>query len=132
MAVHSIQGGCYMKISLPQNLWFGNAPVEIDLPESWSIHVAEMADSLPVLSHEQIHRKINSPIGAPAIKDLVKGQESVCIIFDDMSRPTPCDIIGHIILEELLAAGIKKDKILFICALGMHGALERDDFIKTW
>ena len=120
-----------MKISLPHNRWFGDAHVDIDLQEKWDVHVAKMAgDSLSVLSYEQLHNKINKPFGSPVIRELARGKESVCILFDDMSRATPCVEIAHILLDELLAAGIKKDKILFMCALGMHGALERDDFIK--
>ena len=120
-----------MKISLPQNRWYGKDPVWIDIPDSWETHIAEMAgDQLPVLSYEQIRQKINAPIGCPALSELAVGKRSAVILFDDMSRGTPCQEAAHIILEELLNAGIPKNKITFLCAQGMHGALEYDDFAK--
>lgn len=120
-----------MKLLLPQNRWFGDEPVEIDVPDSWDTHVAEMdGDKEPVLTLEQIKGKIDSPYGSDPLFKMAKGKKSACIVFDDMSRGTPCKEAAHIIVEELLSAGIPKDKIVFICGVGMHGALERDDFVK--
>lgn len=120
-----------MKLDLPQNRWFGDEPVTIDLPDTWDTYVAEMAgDQFPVLTEAQIRARIDAPVGAPAISELARGKNSACILFDDMSRGTPCKESAHIILDELLEAGIPKENILFMCAVGMHGALEYDDFRK--
>jgi nickel-dependent lactate racemase len=120
-----------MKYTLPQNRWRGEQPVEIDVPDCWQTHFAGMAgDELPVLSVEELRQRINNPVGSPRISELAKGKESAIIIFDDMSRGTPIEDAAHIVLEELFAGGIEKQNIVFLCALGMHGGLERDDFAK--
>ena len=33
-------------------------------------------------------------------------------------------------MKQLLEAGVPKDRIIFICALGCHGTCELDDFVK--
>lgn len=120
-----------MDILLPQNRWNGDAPVNISIPDGWKTHVAEMAgDALPVLTGEELRQKIARPYGSQTLDELARGKKSACILFDDMSRGTPIEELAHIVLETLLKAGVPKNKILFLCALGCHGALELDDFVK--
>ena len=87
-------------------------------------------DSYPALSYEELKAKIDSPIGSEPIYEMAKGKKSACIVFDDNTRPTPIKEMAHIVLEELLEAGVPKDRIIFICALGCHGTCELDDFVK--
>ena len=119
-----------MKFSLQQNMWQGFAPVEIDLPDYWDVEYHGIAaDEEPVLSRKQIQDRINKPYGMKSIRELAKDRKSVCIVFDDISRGTPTQILAEIVLEELHAAGIGKEQIRFICALGTHGAHNRRDFV---
>ena len=46
------------------------------------------------------------------------------IVFDDMTRPTPVKDIAPYILASLHRAGMKKDQIRFLWALGAHGAYD--------
>lgn len=120
-----------MEYMLPQNRWHGDQPVKIDIPDSWETHYAEMeGDKLTVLTKEQLEDKISNPVYGPTIEEIAAGKESACILFDDMSRGTPTKEMAHIVLRKLLKAGISKERIIFICALGCHGALELDDFVK--
>jgi len=119
-----------MKHILQQNAWFGNEPCEIELPDNWDITVHGIkGDNMPALTKEQIREKINKPYGMPTIRELAKGKEEVAIIFDDISRGTPTQIMAEVVLEELHGAGIKKENIRFICALGTHGAHSRVEFV---
>ena len=54
----------------------------------------------------------------------------MAILFDDMTRPTRVYELIPYVLEQLYQGGIEKRNIRFICALGTHGALKRDDFVK--
>ena len=120
-----------MKLSLPQNRWNGDQPVEIDIPDSWDTGVSVMeGDAYPALSYEELKAKIDSPIGCEPLYEMAKGKKSACIVFDDNTRPTPIKEMAHIVLDELLEAGVPKDRIIFICALGCHGTCELDDFVK--
>lgn len=120
-----------MKLSLPQNMWQGSEPVEIELPDDWDIEICDIrADLRPELTVSEILEKINRPYGLKPLRELAKGRQRVAVIFDDISRATPTRLLAEIVLEELHAAGIRKDQIRFICALGCHGAHGREEFVQ--
>jgi nickel-dependent lactate racemase len=119
-----------MQYILPQNMWQGFSPIAIDLPDDWDVEIHGIeADNLPPLTREQIRERINRPFGAKPLREIAKGRQRVCIAFDDISRATPTRILAELVLEELHGAGIKKEQIRFICALGTHGAHNRRDFV---
>lgn len=119
-----------MEFTLQQNMWQGFEPVKIELPDDWDVEYhGILADEMPELTREQIREKINHPYGLKPLSELAKGKQRVAIVFDDISRATPTQILAEIVLEELHAAGIAKEQIRFICALGCHGAHNRHDFV---
>ncbi len=120
-----------MKIRLPELLWYGNKTAEYELPDEWEVEYCPMkgAERAP-LTPEQLSDAILTPIGTSRLKTLAQGKESAVIIFDDMTRPTRTYEIAPILIEELLAGGIKEDNITFVCALGTHGALTMNEFRK--
>jgi nickel-dependent lactate racemase len=58
------------------------------------------------------------------LEELAGGKKQAVIVFDDMTRPTPVKDIAPTILEILHRAGMKKDQIRFIWALGTHAAYD--------
>lgn len=120
-----------MKFSVNQNCWFGDENVNINFPENWEVEYHGLkGDSFPALTKEQIREKINNPCGMKPLRELAKDKKEVAIVFDDISRATPTQIMAEVVLEELHAAGISDKCIRFICALGTHGAHTRVDFAK--
>lgn len=119
--------------SVWQNAWKDgyDEPLTITLPDNFDVEFHAMGgDDWPRLTKDQIREKIQNPIGMETIRDLAaKGKEAV-ILFDDLSRGTQCQDIAEVILEELLAGGIDKKHIRFICALGTHGVHNRIDFVR--
>ena len=92
--------GVSMNIRLSQNRWFGQKPEDIYLPDSWKVHIAEMAgDKYPVMTKKDIRKRLNSPYKSKTIGEMARGCRSACIVFDDMSRGTPCQETAHILLE---------------------------------
>ena len=89
-----------MEYSLNHNSWFGGKPVKITLPDAWSVTYCGMtADGCPELTREDIEKRINMPFGSRSITELAEGKRDVCIVFDDMSRGTPCKDMAEIIIE---------------------------------
>jgi nickel-dependent lactate racemase len=76
------------------------------------------------MNSDQIREKIDSPVAGPALFELAKGKKQAVIVFDDMTRPTPVKEIAPFILDALHKAGMKKDQIRFLWALGSHGAYD--------
>jgi len=120
-----------MKIELPQLLWYGNTTLDIDLPDDWDVQYCPMRGAKrPPMTAEQMEAAINKPLNSPTIKELAAGKKTAVIIFDDMTRPTRAYEIAPIVIKELMAGGIDKEAITFVCALGTHGALTMNEFRK--
>ncbi|MBU0992322.1 MAG: DUF2088 domain-containing protein [Proteobacteria bacterium] len=120
-----------MKITLPRHLWYGNSLFDIDLPDNWQVDTSKMNgyDKKPI-SLEAIENTIKNPIHATPLSEMAKGKKRAVIIFDDMTRPTRAYEIAPFIVKELLKGGVEEDYIVFVCALGTHGALSFNEFRK--
>ncbi len=121
------------QIRVWQNAWKDTQDtyVALSLPDDWEVTSYEMhGDGKAALNREQMREKINAPIGLPAIRVLAEQGKEAVIVFDDLSRGTPVKELAELVIEELLAGGIQKESIRFLCALGNHGALTRADFVK--
>lgn len=120
-----------MEITLQQNAWQGFRPVTIRLPDHWEVEYHGIpGDDLPPMTKEQIKEKLNRPYGMKPLRELARGRKEVAIVFDDITRGTPTQIMAEAVLEELHAAGIQREQIRFLCALGTHGAHTRRDFVQ--
>ena len=129
-AVAALQGK-QQSVAIPTHEFFGDIEERIDLPASWELNVMKMAGhDAPALSPEEIRRRIQSPIGTRPLRDLAAGKKRVVITFDDLERPTPAHEIAPLVLEELKAAGVAEDNILFLAALGAHRALPSDEVAR--
>jgi len=116
-----------------QNAWKqdGETPLTITLPDDWEVEYHEIpADSMPVLTQQQLREKIFSSIGMESIGSLASKGERAVIVFDDLSRGTPVKKIAPIVLDELLTCGVKRENINFLCAIGLHAAHTSADFVK--
>ncbi len=119
------------KFCVPQAAWYGDEEIELHFHPSWEVSFCPMQGAdRPPLSEKQLEESFYAPIGTETIAQLAKGKKEVAIIFDDMSRPTKVFKVIPYLLEQLKAADIKDGQIRFIAALGAHGALEREDFVK--
>lgn len=118
-------------VSVPQGAWYDEKDVELYFPERWELTVCHMNGyNAPKIDKAGIQRAFSNPINSKTIKELAYGKKNVVILFDDISRPTKTSEIVPFVLKELAEAGVDKDNIQFICALGSHGALGIQDFIN--
>lgn len=72
---------------------------------------------------------LQNPIGTSAIADLARGKESILVVVDDNSRPTPVSRFVHCVLQEIHAAGISEQQITFMMALGTHRPMTRKEMV---
>lgn len=116
-------------IKLPWAAWFGDLEFELLMPESWRVHMCEMRHA-PALSATHMRAALQNPIGAPPLREMVRGCKTVAIAVDDLSRPTPAHALLPFLLSELFAGGIQKEGITFVISLGSHTALRQPDLEK--
>ncbi|MDL2253222.1 lactate racemase domain-containing protein [Ruminococcaceae bacterium OttesenSCG-928-I18] len=120
-----------MRYHLPANNLYGDEPIEICFPDHWEVHISEIRGfDTPELSEEQIRESLASPIGTARVKEGARGKKSAVIIIDDITRPTPCEAIAKAVIAELLQAGVPKENIWFVAALGAHGVMYKADFVR--
>jgi nickel-dependent lactate racemase len=77
-----------------------------------------------------IAASLASPIGAPRLRDAVRGKKSVLILIDDGTRETPTARILPHVLDELHAGGIREQRIEFLQAPGTHRPMKPDELRK--
>jgi len=120
-----------MKFSLPRLLWYENDSLDIELPDEWEVEYCPMRGAdRPALTAQQVEDAILHPVGTPRLRDLARGKKRAVILFDDMTRPTRIYELAPVVLQELTAGGIREEDIVFVCALGTHGALTQNEFRK--
>ena len=116
---------------LPSNSNYGDQPIPIAFPDNWDVHISKIHGyDTPALTEAEIAEKIHAAIGAKPISEGAAGKKSAVIIIDDITRLTPCEPIAKAVIAELRAAGVPKENIWFIIALGTHGVMYRTEFVR--
>ncbi|MCE0521287.1 MAG: nickel-dependent lactate racemase [Methylacidiphilales bacterium] len=71
-------------------------------------------------AHSAIRRALDQPIDSRPLRALAKGRRSACILICDITRPVPNHLFLRPIIEDLLAAGMTREKISVLVATGLH------------
>lgn len=115
-----------MRLTIP----YGSDTVSFDVPDKNFCELLEPHEPEFENNPESvIEDALNNPIGTPPLEEIVKGKKTVSIICDDMSRPTPVYLILPSVIKRLLSAGIKKEDIKIIIALGSHRYMSEEELI---
>jgi lactate racemase len=113
------------KISVPSRLWYENHERVLTFPDRWEItNLNSPGFERPGLTADQIKEKIKRPVAGPPLEEIARGKKQAIVVFDDMTRPTPVKDIAPHVTSALHQAGLKKDQIRFMWALGGHGAYD--------
>lgn len=105
-----------MKVSLPYPQY---EPIEI--PDSNLVGIFEAPEfaEVPDVS-AAIAAALTEPIGSPPLIELARGKRRVLILSDDYTRQTPVKEIIPILADRLADAGITRQDIRILVALGTH------------
>jgi len=94
-----------------------NLKIPDHVPVQW-VESREMA-SIPDVGRA-VEESLNRPIGTPRLRDLVRPGQTVALVVTDITRKLPEEIILPLILNELVAGGIRKKDIIAVVATGTH------------
>ena len=100
--------------------WYGDAPLHLVFPADWRVIVHEPDLPLP-LGRDEMLAALRNPVGAPPLAAVASGARRVVIIVDDLTRPTPAEVVLPLILEELQGVGIERGQVTILVAAGTHG-----------
>ncbi len=100
---------------------FGKGSLKFELPPSMRGKLIESrhAEPLPDVQRATADALAN-PVNSPPLKDLVSPDDTVCIVFTDITRSSPDHFFVPPILKELKAAGIRDDHVTLLCGTGLH------------
>ncbi|MHB0877706.1 MAG: nickel-dependent lactate racemase family protein [Anaerolineae bacterium] len=105
------------RIRLP----YGGQGMELLVPRANLHAVLAPSPVSPVADYgAEIARALDEPIGTAPLRQLALGHRRAIIICDDMTRPTPAHLALPPVLERLHAAGLRREDILIMMALGTH------------
>jgi len=67
-----------------------------------------------------IRQALTQPINSPPLREIAKAGDTVCIVFTDITRASPDQLLVPALLAELEAAGVRDEDITLLCGIGMH------------
>ncbi len=108
-------------------LAYGKQGLWVDLPDR-NITVVEprYVPGLPD-EEEAIRAALRAPIGAPPLRELVRPSDTVAIVFSDLTRPQPRDLMLPVLLDEI--GYVPRSNIVLINALGTHRPNTPDELV---
>ena len=119
---------CYLDFSEASFIMQGNKIIRlaygkkgIDLPvrPGWNVTVVEPRRVAPLSDPvAALTEALQNPMSGRPLRERVKPGDKVGIVFNDITRPTPNELIIHAILSEL--AHVPKDSVTLFNALGTH------------
>jgi nickel-dependent lactate racemase len=74
-----------------------------------------------------VEEAVRNPIGTRRLREIIRKEERVCIIINDITRPVPNDQILPVVLRELSEGGIQEDDTVIVIANGVHRANNPDE-----
>jgi len=101
------------------NLAYGKTGLAIELPDGLDVTVVE-PEYVPGLPEPEaaLREALEAPIEAPPLRDVVKADDKVGVVFSDITRPTPNHLILPAVVKEL--AHVPRENIALFNALGTH------------
>lgn len=120
---HSLRFPSGSRYAFPQmnvNLAYGRGGLTVDLPQDRTTVIEPTFR--PGLADERaaLLEALESPIGAQPLKNWLKPNAKICILFTDITRATPNHRIIPWLLAYLESAGVRRDQVTLLNQLGTH------------
>jgi nickel-dependent lactate racemase len=100
---------------------FGRGHLPLSLPAIAKPTIIRK-QALPKIADQPaaITAALNEPIGSPPLAQLARGRNSACILICDITRPVPNRLFLRPMIQTMIEAGIRRDKIVVLIATGLH------------
>ena len=100
---------------------FGTGVQTAQVPEENLLGVLHANEvPLELTGEAEVRRALEAPIESPRLRELVHPGEKVAIVTSDITRPMPTYKVMPPLLDELYAAGVRREDITLVFALGSH------------
>jgi nickel-dependent lactate racemase len=100
---------------------FGKRQLAFELPPSMRGTVVASKPAEPLVNVEEVvGEALANPVNSPPLRELAKPNDTVCIVFTDITRASPDHLFVPSILAELETVGLPDNHITLLCGTGMH------------
>lgn len=101
------------------SLAYGDKPLTISLPDN-AVSITPRHHPGLVDERSAFHASMERPTVGPSLRELLKPGRRVCVVFNDITRPTPNVRMIPWVLEYLEQCGAADDRIVLLNATGTH------------
>jgi len=111
-------------------LKYGKEEIQLPIQDENIIQILNSNKQKAFLYPEnRLKNLLKNPINSPSLKDLAnqKKAKKILIVVNDITRPTPYEVILPPLLDELHQIGIKKENIIFMVATGIHRSNSQEE-----
>ena len=110
-------------------LYCGEEKKSFTLPPEWTVreHTRFTENMAVTPVSDLVEGVLAQPTGAPTLSEMVNKDMDVAILVDDPARATPVSQMLPPILSELLEAGVTRERITIVVALGTHRFASQED-----
>jgi nickel-dependent lactate racemase len=110
------------------NLLYGKFGKLIELPDDGAF-VIRPKEVAPIKDEKSaIYEAIRAPIASPPLREIVSADDTVAIVFSDITRPMPYSSVLPPLMEEL--SKVPDSQIVFINATGTHRPNTQGELIE--
>jgi nickel-dependent lactate racemase len=100
---------------------FDKGKLTFELPTGWRGTVVESRTAPPIADvPAAVSAALAQPTNAPPLRQMARPGDKVCIVFTDVTRASPDDLLVPPLLAELEAAGVRDEAITLLCGIGLH------------
>ncbi|HEX6511435.1 MAG TPA: nickel-dependent lactate racemase, partial [Chloroflexota bacterium] len=106
-------------------LAYGRAGMTVNMPDNRTTIIEPLfMPSIPDEAASVFHG-LTHPISSPPLRDVISADDSVAVVFCDITRPMPNKLVLPVVLQEL--SHVPRQNIVLICATGTHRGNTREE-----
>ncbi len=102
------------------SLAYGKKNIELELPENRLLGIFSPSDESKRSEEDIINDALDSPIGSPPLKKILRKGEQTTIVIPDSTRRCGARMFLSVLLEMLNSVGIKDSDVYILFANGSH------------
>jgi lactate racemase len=107
---------------------YGKEFIEFELDVPVEKLVTQKIEKAPD-KRQAVRKAMEHPIGSAKLSDLAKGKKNAVIVINDITRPSPTQLLVEEISRDLNGAGIPDSGITLLVATGNHRANTEEELI---
>jgi nickel-dependent lactate racemase len=116
-------------VNMRVKAWYGDEIARLPVPDRWRVCVSRPAPAR-ALTDEEIADALRVPVGTATVGELARPAKNAVVVVEDMTRPTPVARVLPALLSELASAGLGRDSVRFVMALGCHRQMPRQEMVR--